>query len=444
MQLTDFSFSSTTFYGLGVEVSPENSLIKGAAFYGRLLKATPSVINGIPNPIGFSNPIFARKGFGGKVDIGTSKNAVTLAFFKASDDITSLLNDSTTAFVKPAENAVIGISTIQKLGKKIDCKGEIDYSAYNRNTRISEGQYPGFNYLNNMEPIFSANSATQFNRAIKASLNYKVKLYKIGLKYRRIDPDYQSMGAVYINNDFEDITANTTIKLLKSKLNFGGSGGLQRNNLLSDRAVSVIRLIGSLNANYNPNDHWAFSGAYSNFNSSSTQTLITGLDTVLFAQITKNANANVSFNNNNREKKLTIFCAGNYQIARVAKDSTVFYNVNLGAQYVITRLKAGITASMNLNQNIAALNNSAAYGPSIVFTKGIRKNIKINASFSYLTSLLEQEKSGQFINTRINVSYRYKKHHSLSSSISFIDKSLIVDDINSNEFIGMINYNYSF
>ena len=120
---------------------------------------------------------------------------------------------------------------------------EIDWSAYTNNIRNPETVIQGYSYLNNLGSLFYANNTTTFNNAVSTNLKYTKN--NIGLKfgYRRIAPEYKTMGSVYLNNDFEDLTSSLAYKLLKNKLNFNLTGGLQRNNLNSDKVTEMLRKI---------------------------------------------------------------------------------------------------------------------------------------------------------------------------------------------------------
>ena len=119
---------------------------------------------------------------------------------------------------------------------------------------------------------------------------------------------------MYLNNDFEDLTSSLAYKLLKNKLNFNLTGGLQRNNLNSDKVTEMLRKIYAISANFLQNSKWNFNLQYSNFNASTQKTLVTQMDTSLvplsiknYAQVTESAALQVMFNNPSQKNTFTSF-----------------------------------------------------------------------------------------------------------------------------------------
>ena len=92
-------------------------------------------------------------------------------------------------------------------------------------------------------------------------MSYSLKIAQITLGYRRIDPDYESLGIPFINNDVEDITASLSWRMLANKIAISTSGGLQRNNLDNTKNAINRRIIGSVNVNYNINKIMVYFGS---------------------------------------------------------------------------------------------------------------------------------------------------------------------------------------
>lgn len=440
IKFSDFSLSGNQFLGVGVELNPEKGIVRGKAVYGRFARAVDGYFTD-GKVVG--EPSFERWGWGGMVEIGTRKNNVGVTLFRAKDDrhsITEFANDAT---IKPGENMVFGITTNQKLSKKVTLKGEIDWSAYTKDTRVEETVLEGYTYLNNI-PLFYANATSSFNKAIKADLSYNEKLYRFGLSYRRVDPEYTTMGSVYLNNDFEDIQAKATVRLFKNKLTLGGSGGLQRNNLNDDKASEMLRLISSVNATYTFNKALMLTGSFSNFNSQSHMTIVNTLDTMRYAQVTKNANLQMVYGKANDKVRNGFTIGGNFQNAKVnGLDNSTLYNASLA--YQLGLLKSGFNFNVGLN---AASNQTEQYtvstlGPVISVNKRFLSG-KINTSIasSSLKTFIDNVDSGLIMNLKANCSYRINRHHNLNFNASLISKN--VNSTSSSELISSLGYNYSF
>jgi hypothetical protein len=440
LKFSDFSLGGNQFLGVGIELNPEKGIVRGKALYGRFARAVDGYFTD-GRVVG--EPSFERWGWGGMIEIGTTKNNIGVILFRAKDDQQSITNFANDATIRPSENMIFGLTTHQKISKKITFKGEIDWSAYTKDTRIAESVLEGYTYLNNI-PLFFANSSSSFNKAINADLSYNEKLYRFGINYRRVDPEYVTMGSVYLNNDFEDLQAKAMFKLFKNKLSLGGSGGVQRNNLNDDKASEMLRLISSVNANYTINKAWMLNGSFSNFNSQSQMALVNTLDTMRYAQVTKNANFQVIYGKATEKVRNGVSLGANYQNAKInGLDNSVLYNGSLS--YQLGLLKSGLNITFGLN---AASNESEQYtvgtlGPVISVNKRFL-NGKINTAIatSALKTFIDNVDSGLIMNIKGSCSYKINRHHNVLFNGSMVSRT--INNVSTQEVILSLGYNYSF
>ena len=441
LKFSDFSLSGNQFLGVGVEIAPKNSIVRGKALYGRFSRAVDGYYTD-GKVVG--SPSFERWGWGGMVEVGKPKNNIGVILFRATDDqssITSFANDAT---IKPGENLIFGLTTKQKLSKQLSLKGEIDWSAFTKDLRLEPTVLEGFSYLNNVEPLFHANASSSFSKAIKADLDYSKKKIKVGIGYRRIDPEYQTMGSVYLNNDFEDLQAKTSARVLKNKLTLGGSAGFQRNNLDDSKAAEMIRLISSLTANYNINKHFMINGAFSNFNSQSHMAIVNTLDTMRYAQVTKNANIQLIYAKANDVRRVAASLRGNFQNAKInGIDNTTLYNGGLSFQYGLLKSGLNIVSGINASKNITESYDIISVGPTL----GVNKRFytgKINtaASASALKTFLGGVDNGYVLNIKGMGTFKLNRHHAFNLIFSTIGKKNATTD--TQETTISLGYNYSF
>ena len=453
MRFSEFSLSGNQFLGAGVELAPKDKMFKYKCLIGRFSKA----IYGDTNDVVLGAiPTFERWGWGNHIELGTVSNNVSLLLFKAKDDANSISNlyDSSAVF-KPAENLIFGITTKQKVNKHLSFDSEIDWSAYTNNTRVQESVLQGFSYLNNLGSLFYANSTTTFNKAILANLKYSKKSLGVKFGYRRIDPEYKTMGSVYLNNDFEDLTTSIAYKFLKNKINFNVTGGLQRNNLKEDKATEMLRRIYAVAANYVPNNKWNFNLQYSNFNANTQKTLVIMLDTSLvplsiqnYAQVTESAGGQIMFNKPTKDNIFTSFLSTNYQNAKVSVDDTTssdatFYNASLGSSINWTKTKTSLSLLFSANQNISQNPTASTLGPSLVLSKTfLKKPVNTNLSVSLLQSYIDGVPLGLVSNGSFSANYRYKKNHSFAFNL--VLASRLKASVRETELITSLTYNYSF
>ena len=453
MRFSEFSLSGNQFLGAGLELAPKDKIFKYKCLVGRFSKA----IYGDTNDVVLGAiPTFERWGWGNHIEIGTVANNVSLLLFKAKDDANSIskLYDSSAVF-KPGENLIFGVTTKQKINKDLSFDAEIDWSAYTNNTRIQETVLQGFSYLNNLGSLFYANSTTTFNKAVLANLKYSKKSLGLKFGYRRIDPEYKTMGSVYLNNDFEDLTSSISYRFLKNKINFNVTGGLQRNNLKEDKVTEMLRRIYAVSANYVPNNFWNFNLQYSNFNANTQKTMVLMLDTSLvplsiknYAQVTESAGGQIMYNKPSKDNIFSTFLTSNYQNAKVSVDDTstsdaTFYNASLGSSISWTKTKTSLSLLLSANKNISQNPTASTLGPSLVISKTfIKKPINTSLSVSLLQSYIDAEPLGVVSNANFSANYRYKKNHSFAFNI--VLASRLNSSIRETELISSLSYNYSF
>jgi len=379
MNFSEYTYSGTMFLGGGVEIKPEKSLVSGEAFYGRLVKAVPT--GGIDGVV-VSLPAYKRMGGGAKLFLGTQENNVDLIFFKAKDDKFSIPFD-TSLTVTPAENQVLGIGTKQKIGKMVSFEGDFAYSMYTDNLFQDVTRIEGFTYVNQ---IYAIRPSSSFNKAMNAGINFTpFTNYRFGFKYKRIDPDYKTMGAIFLVNDVEEYSVNNNLSLVKNKLNISASVGLQQNNLDKMQSNTSRRFIGSLNTTYKFTEQLNAGINYSNFSSNTIPVRLGLSDTIKLVQLTQSGGVmtNYSFGKENRKHSLNF--NSNYQESGGNKQETTS-NVMAMISYSLLFQKQGlnVVTGIMVNESKSVGITTQSYGPTLALTKAfLNKKLKVNVSANY-------------------------------------------------------------
>lgn len=379
MNFSEYTYSGTMFLGGGVEIKPEKSLVSGEAFYGRLVKAVPT--GGIDGVV-VSLPAYKRMGGGAKVVLGTQENNVDLIFFKAKDDKFSIPFD-TSLTVTPGENQVLGISTKQKIGKLVSVEGDFAYSMYTDNLFQEVTRIEGFTYVNQ---IYAIRPSSSFNKAMNAGINFNpVNNYRLGFKYKRIDPDYKTMGAIFLVNDVEEYSINNNLSLVKNKLNVSASVGIQHNNLDKLQSQTSRRVIGSLNTTYKFTEQFNAGVNYSNFSSNTIPVRLGLSDTIKLLQLTQSGGlmSNFSFGKENIRHNLNF--NSNYQESGGNKQETTS-NAMAAVNYSMLFQKEAlnVTAGIMVNESKSVGIITQSYGPTLALTKAfLNKKLKVTASCNY-------------------------------------------------------------
>ncbi len=458
MNFSPYAMSGRTFYGTGVELTP--GIFRFSAMYGKLQNAVkPDTIN--------TQAAYKRMAYAIKAGIGKGSDFIDFVVFAAKDDTNSL--DSLTisnSEINPMQNLVFSVNASKVLFKKITLAAEFGSSALSLNVNsndYTEG-VPSFYKATNF--MMSNKSSTIYKNAIKSSLMYSEERYSIGLAYEKVEPEYTTLGAYYFNNDFENLTVNSSAKFLKNKLNVGINVGGQRNNLDNEKLSGMKRFVTSLNTSYSPSAKLNMSLNYSNFSSYTyirsefdeiNQTNpYENLDTLNFTQLTQSAGLNTMYSlgdPTDKELRKSISINLNYQKAaekqttQNSNGGSFFYNGNFSYIHSIIPKTLTITTSLAGNLNTISENKSFTIGPTLSVGKSFfEKTLKSTFSASYNQSFVNSASQSRILSFRLNGAYSVKKKHNVGVSIIVLNRNLQQDDNTGNftEFTGTINYSYNF
>lgn len=417
MDFSEFTYAGTMFLGGGVEIKPEKSLVSGSAFYGRLVKAVP--VGGISGVV-VSLPAYNRMGGGAKLRVGNEDNNADLIFFKAKDDKFSIPFD-TSLKVTPAENQVVGINTKQKINKLISLEGNFSYSMFTDNLFQEVTRIEGFTYVNQ---IYSVRPSSSFNKAITASVNFTPEKFRFGFKYKRIDPDYKTMGAIFLTNDVEEYSINNNFALIKNKLNVSSSIGLQQNNLDKIQSFTSKRIIGSANVSYNFTEHFNTGVNYSNFSSNTIPVRFGLSDTIKLVQLTQSGGLVANYAFGKKAIKHNFNFNSNYQESggnRQQKTSNLMASVS--HNLVFSKIGFNVSIGALINQTTANNIITHSYGPTIAISKTLlNKKLRLMASCNYQTSNSNNKKVFDNLVAIGGAAFTVNKYLSLKVDYNFLQR----------------------
>jgi hypothetical protein len=417
MDFSEYTYSGTMFLGGGVEVKPEKGLVSGSAFYGRLVKAVP--VGGVSGVI-VSLPAYNRMGGGGKVRVGNDDHNADIIFFRAKDDKYSIPFD-TAVKITPAENQVFGLSTKQKITKIISFEGDFAYSMYTDNLFEDVTRIERFTYVNQ---IYSPRSSTTFSKAITAMINFSPEKFRFGFKYKRIDPDYRTMGAIFLTNDVEEYSFNNSFSLIHNKLNISSSIGLQQNNLDRIQSYTSKRIIGSLNTSYNFTDHFNCGVNYSNFSSNTVPVRIGTSDTIKLVQLTQSGGLTSNYSFGKKEAKHSFNFTSNYQESGGNKQQKT-NNLTASVNHSIVFQKPGFTIATGVLVNQSNVNDfiTQSFGPTLSVSKGFfNKKLRLTASGNYQVANTDGENIFNNLCALAGVSYVISKWSSFKMDYNFLQR----------------------
>jgi hypothetical protein len=402
------------FLGGGVELNP--GLFRFGLVYGRFRKP----IQG--DDSGQASPSFERKGYALKTGFGSKYNYVDVLLLKAEDDPVSIDFKDTTGGIRPRENMALGISSLQRIAKYFFLEVHGGMSILNRDLRSAKSdslQFAGAEVIQNLIP---SRNSTQLLFALQSSLEYRKDLFRLGLSYDRIDPDYSTMGIFYIQDDVQRWTLNTKWLMLQKKMNVGLRFGLENNNLKQDRFATQFRTVGLLHLNYRLNKGLSVFGNYSNFIQNAELENLAFSDSLVYEQVLNNAGAGFIYSVL-RPSRINhqINFNGNYFVStnsHPGQTGQTIRFINLQLLYTWSHLPSGWSFQLGsdmLHTNTDTENrDQLRIGPQAGFNKFLLKR-KIYAgwrSYLYIDS-----RDGDYYSTIyrhvLSVNYRVWKKHSL-------------------------------
>ncbi len=432
-----------TFFGAGVELNP--GIFRFGAVYGRLQRQTNQAIK-INNPLTDTLQAFKRKMLSFKIGLGTDKTFVDLIVLKAKDDSSSLDSVIPRTDEFPAENIVAGINSRIKFSKRIHLEAEGAYSIFtsNINSDVAKGS----------SDFFHTNISTQFYLALRGSLVYKTqKGLMFAFNYRRVDPEYKSMGIYFISNDLENFTFSTAFRLLKNKLRFKGSLGLERNNLKLARSATTKKTIGSVNIGYDPARTFGININYSNYSINQAPGRIQIADSIKLYQTNSTFMVMPHFQFSAKDGKTNHFISFVYTNMGLndknpaTENITNFTTNNIMLSYSLGLISSGLNFMVGLNYNKVkmATGESTNNGFSAGVSKSLIRN-KMNVSLSINeTKSTNQNESFLVFTPTLNLTYRAGKHHNFRLKYYFISNNNKTDSTKTfSEQTGDFSYVFTF
>lgn len=436
MSFSPYTMSGHQFTGLGVELTPGKWQI--SAMGGRLLRgvdydATAPHIR----------PSYERWGYGLKARYEGKVFALGATVFTAKDREGILPFEADALGIRPKGNIALGLEGSLSLVKGLKLSFEYGLSIMQRDLRAAERTY---------------------YHAFKAELSYMLWGNTIGLGYERISPDYETLGAYYVNNDYENVTASYSRSLFDGKLSLALSGGVQRDDLANDKPERNKRLIGSANVNFTPNDRLSMSLSASSFQGHrnikssfdyiNEQMPYDNLDTLSFTQLSNSIDLNLSWRVKQSEAQThSLSALASYQEAADRQGHYIIPGnltrfINLGANYGIDFSAINFSASLgvNVSNNYAGRKDMLTYGPTLTLAQRLLKQtLTTGLTLSYNETRDMGARMASIYNLRWHASYRFWKRHSLNASLAYQSRRLTLGSMpHSSSITSLIGYSFSF
>lgn len=446
LNLSPFTLAGQTMYMAGLELTPGK--LRFAAATGRFYNAVGS---GDPN---FQRPRFKRSALALKLGAGGKNGGFfDVIFLKGKDDINSLPNepDSVRAKLKAQENAVIGLSFKQPFAKqKLTLQFDGAASTFTEDLRFEPIDFSQkAPQVENIGFIIQPNGSSHINYALESSLRWESQRFGLAATYRRVMPEYKSMGVNYLLTDIEAITLNPSLILGAGKTVVSGSIGLERNNLDQHKSEDTRRTIGSLDLSMNPSPVFGFFAQYSNY---TVQQQVFreefSNDSILINQINHNFTLAPRYTILGSSVQHTLLLTLNYQILDDQNQFTAEFTENDLVNVILTYMASFPGTGMNIRGSLNHFRFSSDQfeNSRIGFTAGLNKKfgesgLTLGSDVTF-SSINQQHRTGTNITASALLDFAFGKRNSISLQVYYLKNNL--PSFGFSEVRGQARYNYRF
>ena len=452
MSFSPYTLNGHQFTGGGIDLTPPGAF-KISAMSGRLLRATNDDTNSR------TVPAYNRMGYGVKTSFEKERYKIGLIGFYAKDNQSSIDSIPEVKGVLPQENLVVSIDGEVKLGRSFSIQTEYAATAITKDIRSEELENAGASPI---ATLFNNRASTEYYNALRMRLGYAVNRVNFGFGYERIDPGYETLGAYYFNNDFENLTLDASNTFFKDKLSLAFNIGYQRDDLDNLKANKTNRTVGSINATLNLSERLTVGGSYSNFSTftntkpnqfdeiNDADLLDEDLEDLDFRQLSQSANANINYilsNKKTSRQNLSV----NYALNDVANeqggvvrigDASTFHNMNVAHNINFADRNLAISTAINGTYNTIGREDATTWGPTLSIAKYyFDKTFNTRISTGYNNSI-SSSSTTNVVNMRGAISYTLKEQHNFNLSAIQLFRSG-GRNRNLNEFTATFGYNYA-
>jgi hypothetical protein len=441
-----FTWAGQTALGAGVELNPGK--FRFGFLYGRLNRAVEEDLIST-EPV---TPAFKRTGYAARIGYGTETSFVDLIFLKGRDHQSSLDSIPKQTVVLPMENVVVGISSKLKLTSTLFWDTDVAASIVTRDSRSEpfSGEDPGF--TETFGSIMNVNTSTNLYGAVQTEFGYAGKIVKIKAKYKRVEPDFMSMGAYYFQTDVENMTLEPSFNLLNSKLRINSSIGQQRDNLLKKKSFTSKRLIGNINVDWTAGNIFGINALYSNYSSDQSKGLKIPNEQLKQTYVAQNIMLSPRLTFIKEKMSHMHILIANRQWMQDKNPNTASLteyqvdNFNYTGSLIFNQSALTVTGSYLLTVFDASTNSNRLNGFSLGANKAFFDN-KLNSGInaSYTIHKLNSAPFADIINISSQHNYNLTKHHGLALIFNFLsNQGKIPTSESFTEYNIDLGYTYTF
>lgn len=453
-----FVFDGQSFLGAGIELTPGKFYF--SSFYGRLNKAITEDTTFEKNRM----PQYARTGYGFKIGYGNTKQNLSVQFLHAKDDTTSIqrIKDSLTTIL-PQENTVLGSSWHFLFFKKLTFTGDVAVSLLNRDMSYQRIDTIGYvkvpTFTQKIQPI---NYSSVLSYSGQSMLTLVLRNLNVSAGYRRIEPDFVSLGVPYMLNDVEMLTGNIATTFFKGRLSVNAMANSQHNNLERMLASELQTKTGNVGINAFVSNHVNLNLNFMGVSVYQKNGLLQIPDSIRMNQLMWNATLSPVFTFSNQRHQQTVSASFNYTDLNDKNPTT-------SSQSSTQSIAASLNYSLFFNKGFWGINSTEMYSEykqlnntyqSVGMNGGImlqllkQHNLSIQGTAGYFLNKSMSGTVGNNTTFSFNTSYSQKKNsfgiylsYILTPPVNLNPLNVVYHvpiAVNSRNFTGGINYGFHF
>ncbi len=455
MQFSPLTFDGQSFRGAGIELTPGK--FRFGAFYGKLNKA----VNEDTTSGRYAMPQYSRKAYGVKAGVGTESTHFDLIWFHAIDDSSSAMVINKLQNARPQENAVLGASLRIAFTRRLIWTADVAISGLTQDLGADKVSIDTTSKLVEMAgKLFPYNASSVAAWAGQTTLALHLKHMNTTLGYRRVEPDFKSLGTPYMLNDIQMLSLSNTLALAKGKLNINTHLAQQHNNLNRKLMSELETFTGNIGVN-------ALLSRHFNLNVSASG----------YTMLQKDGTAHIRDSARLDQQILQLSLMPVYNFIKGTQTHSISGNINYSLLHDRNVVTAPSNASKNmsasltygwyltersLNMSLSGLYNNYTQANNSYSSVGINlgagaqmlkeKNLSLQGTVGYLFNHYTLGEAKGNITFSANVNY-HVKHHSLGLFANYVitPANKIISAINklpyavtTNNLAGGVSYNYSF
>ena len=417
ISFSPITFDGQSFLGAGVELNPKG--FRFAAFYGKLNRK----VNEDTTSGRFAQPQFSRIGYGVKIGIGNAADYFDLIYFHAKDDSASavVINKQN---LRPQENTVIGSSFKLTLLKKITWSADLAISGLTQDISLASANADTAHAALNkfIGKFLRFNSSTVANYAGQSSFSLALKGYNKTLSYRRVEPDFKSLGTPYMLNDVELINWLNNITLVSGKLNINTSLSNQHNNLNKNLPSQLNTFVATAGVNALFSQHFNLNLNYSGYQLQQKDGATALTDSTRLNQLINQFSITPVFTISKNSLTQSVSASANFMILADHNSATSPYtnsnNTSLSLNYTLGFQKKALNFTMTGIHNAykQAVNSYTSNGFNLGCSKQLlaEQKLSLQGTVGYLFNKSTAGNAQNNLTFSGNISYRLK-HHSFNT-----------------------------